>query len=156
MTKSELADYPQHIEKRILIQASSKKVWEHLTILPLMQKWMGDEEMGINIISDWKIGGSFVIKGFHHVQFENKGTILQWEPENVFQFEYLSSMSNLEDIPENYTRISFRLASKGEQTELAVEVENFPTIEIYKHLEFYWNGTLQIIQLQIESNEASK
>jgi uncharacterized protein YndB with AHSA1/START domain len=151
MPNYELADYPQKIEKRILIQADTLEIWKYLTYPDLMKAWMGDEEMEIEVISDWKIGSPFVIKGFHHEPFENKGTILQFEPEKVFQYEYLSSMSNLEDEPENYTVISFYLALKENRTELRVVAENFPTFEIYKHLEFYWNGTLQIIKWEIES-----
>lgn len=150
MPNYELMDYPQRIEKRILIQASPGKVWAYLTDSKLMKEWMGDPEMNIEIITDWKVGNSFVIRGFHHAQFENKGTILQFEPETVFQYDYLSSLSNLEDTPNNYTTISFRLLEKEGQTELIVEAVNFPTVEIYKHVEFYWNGTLGIIKWKIE------
>lgn len=152
----ELPDFPQHIEKSILIQASPQELWKHLTTPALMKIWMGDAEMNIEVLSDLKPGSPITIRGFHHVQFENKGTILQLEPYTLFQYEYLSSMSHLENITENYTTVTFRLVQKERATELTVEAENFPTVEIYKHLEFYWNGTLQIIQLQIESNEAPK
>ncbi|WP_343636815.1 SRPBCC domain-containing protein [Fluviicola sp.] len=144
-------NFPQQIEKHILIQASPEKIWSYLTNPELMQQWMGDPEMRIEILSDWKVGGPFVIKGFHHAPFENRGTILQFEPGKAFQYEYLSSLSNLEDEPENYTVISFYLAPKEDGTELCVEASNFPTVEIYKHWEFYWNGTLQIIKWRIEN-----
>ena len=140
------------IYKIILINATPSMVWKHLTSPDLMQEWMGDPEMKIEILSEWKPGAPITIKGFHHVQFENKGTILQFEPERVFQYEYLSSMSNLEDLAENYTTITFYLSSKGGQTELRIEAENFPTIEIYKHLEFYWNGTVTLLRNLIEKN----
>ncbi len=148
----ELSDYPQHIEKSISIQASPSKVWKYLTSPDLMKKWMGDPEMNIEVISDWKVGSPFTVKAFHHLQFENKGTILQFDPERVFQYEYLSSMSNLKDIAENYTTITFRLVPEEKGTELTVEAENFPTIEIYKHLEFYWNGTVVLLKNGIEKN----
>nr|WP_294858771.1 SRPBCC domain-containing protein [uncultured Fluviicola sp.] len=150
MPNHELLDYPQRIGRSILIQASPKKVWKHLTNTELMMGWMGDEEMKIEIISDWKVESPFIIKGFHHVPFENKGTILQLEPDHIFQYEYLSSLSNLEDVSENYTTISFHLSPRENHTELTIAAENFPTFEIYKHLEFYWNGTLQIIKWEIE------
>ena len=151
MPNYELVDYPNRIEKCILIHASAGKVWKYLTDPKLMKEWMGDEEMEIDIISDWKIGNPFVTKGFHHVQFENKGTILQFEPESIFQYDYLSSVSNLEDTAENYTIITFKLTPKEGQTELTVIAENFPTFEIYKHVEFYWNGTLAIVKWRIEN-----
>ena len=151
MPKSELPNFPQRIEKRILIDANPSTVWAYLTVPAFMKAWMGDEEMQIDIICDWKTGGSFVIKGFHHEQFENRGTILQLDPESVFSYAYLSSLSGLEDETKNYTTISFCLTPKAGKTELRVEATNFPTFEIYKHLEFYWNGTLQIIKWRIEN-----
>ena len=151
MPNYELLEYPQRIERSILIDANPSEVWNYLTLPVLMKEWIGDEEMEIDILSDWKIGGLFVIKGFHHEPFENRGTILRFETERVFQYEYLSSMSGLEDAPESYTRISFYLAPKDGETELTVEAENFPTFEIYKHWEFYWNGTLSIIKWRIEN-----
>ena len=147
---NELSDYPQLIEKSILIQAGTLEVWKHLISPDLMKQWMGDPEMNIEIISDWKVGSGFTIKGFHHEHFENKGTILQVEPETIFQYNFLSSLSNLADEPNNYTIITFTLTPKVEQIELTVEAANFPTETIYKHLEFYWNGTIEIIKLKIE------
>ena len=141
-----LSNYPQRIDKRVIIEAAPETIWEHLTVPDLMKKWMGDEEMELEIRSEWKAGSSITIKGFHHVYFENKGTILQWEPGNIFEYEYLSSLSDLPEEAENYTRIAFTLIPKEKGTELLVKAENFPTFEIYKHLEFYWNGTLEIIK----------
>lgn len=155
MPNYELSDYPQRIEKSILIHAGPSEVWDYLTVPALMKKWMGDPEMKIEILSDWKPGSPITIKGFHHMQFENKGMILQLEPNILFQYEYLSSMSNLEDLAENYTTITFRLIPEEEGTKLRVEAENFPTIEIYRHLEFYWNGTVTLLKNWIEKNKNS-
>lgn len=141
----------QQIKRNTLITATPSKVWEYLTNPILMRQWMGDPEMNIEVISEWEAGKPIIVEGFHHVQFENTGIILQWEPEVLFQYKYLSSLSNLEDLPENYTTLTFRLTPKEGQTELTVEAANFPTFEIYKHLEFYWNGTLQILKYHIES-----
>ena len=146
----------KHIKKKILINDSSSKVWQYLTKPDLMKYWMGDPEMKIEVITDWKVGSPFTIKGFHHQQFENKGTILQFEPETVFQYSYLSSLSDLDDTPENHTTISFTLVPKDGKTELTIEVANFPTEVIYKHLEFYWNGTVHLLKQIIENEKAKK
>jgi len=143
----------QHIQKTILIHSDPVSVWQYLTNPDLMKQWMGDPEMKIEVITDWKVGNPFVVKGFHHQQFENKGTILQFEPEIIFQYSYLSSLSNLDDTPENHTMITFTLVPKDGKTELTVEVANFPTEVIYKHLEFYWNGTVHLLKQVIQNDE---
>lgn len=155
MSNYESVNYPERIKKFVLIQASSSKVWEYLTNPNLMHQWMGDREMNIEVITDWKVGNPFAIKGFHHLQFENKGTLLQLEQEKILQYNYLSSLSNLEDKAENYSTISFYLEPKEGQTALRIEAENFPTEAIYKHLEFYWNGTICLLKQVIENKKST-
>jgi uncharacterized protein YndB with AHSA1/START domain len=136
-----------------LIQALPAEVWKYLTNPDLMKQWMGDPEMKIEIITDWKVGNPFIIRGFHHLKFENKGLILQFESEKIFQYSFLSSLSNLADRPDNHTIISFTLVLKEGKTELTVEGTNFPTEVIYKHLEFYWNGTMHLLKEIIEKKD---
>jgi len=127
-------------------------VWEALTNPELMKKWMSETE--INIITDWKVGSPMIIRGnLHGIKFENKGTVLQFEPEKILQYNYLSSISRLPDQPGNYSSIEFRLAPIEDQTALTVLVSNFPTEIIYKHLAFYWNVTLEILKRLIENQE---
>ena len=140
----------QRIEKTILIQAPPAAVWDALTNPHLMRQWMGEPEMEIEIITDWKMGNPIVIRGFHHIQFENKGTILQYAPERVLKYDYVSSISRLPDTPENRTRIAFSLTPLTNQTSLMLTLSNFPTASIFKHVDFYWNTTLEILKKLIE------
>jgi hypothetical protein len=116
-----------------------------------MAEWMGEPEMKIEIISDWTVGGSITISGYHHGKFENKGKILQLETNRVFQYSHLSSVSRLPDRQGNYSLITFVLQEDKEYTLLKVSAENFPTESIYKHLEFYWKATPYIIKEKVES-----
>ena len=111
-------------------------------------------ETEINIITDGKVGSPMIIRGnLHGIKFENKGTVLQFEPEKILQYNYLSSISRLPDQPGNYSSIEFQLALIEDQTALTVLVSNFPTEIIYKHLAFYWNVTLEILKRLIENQE---
>jgi uncharacterized protein YndB with AHSA1/START domain len=139
------------ISKTIHINAPTSAVWETLTNPELMQKWMSETE--ITILADWKVGNPFIIRGvLHRVKFENKGTVLQFEPEKLLQYTHLSSLSKLPDTLENYSILEFRLAPINDQTELAFTASNFPTETIYKHLAFYWNVTLEILKRMIEKD----
>jgi uncharacterized protein YndB with AHSA1/START domain len=137
-------------EKTISINASPDKVWEHLTDPYLMKKWMADEEMEIEINTNWLVGDPILITGFHHVKFENKGRVLKFEANKIIQYSHLSSISCLPDTIGNYTVITFALTAYAGQTLLTVEIENFPTESIYKHFGFYWRGTLEILKKNIE------
>lgn len=140
----------QGIEKHILIGASPGTVWAYLTKPELMKAWMGDEGMQVDIITDWVVGHPVLIKGMHHGPFENKGVVMQCEPGKLLQYNHLSSVSRLPDSPENYTVMTFHLKQNDNQTRLSVSAENFPTESIYKHLNFYWAGTLFILKKLIE------
>jgi len=140
----------QRIDKTITIEATPSIVWDTLTNPDLMKRWMAEPEIGIEIITDWKVGSPIIIKGFHHMKFVNKGTVLQFEPSQVLQYNYLSSLSRLPDSPENYSIIGFRLAPLEHHTSLTLTISNFPTEIIFKHVDFYWRNTIVILKSFIE------
>ncbi|WP_253906590.1 SRPBCC domain-containing protein [Chitinophaga sp. SYP-B3965] len=116
---------------------------------------MGGPEMEIKVNTDWKINSPILIQGFHHVKFENKGTILQYDKGNKLSYTHLSNVSRLPDIPENYSILTFVLTQIEEKTALTINIENFPTEVIRKHLEFYWRGTVMTIKKMAEENETN-
>jgi len=125
-----------------IIDSDPSKVWVTLTDIELMSKWLGTAEMNIEVQADWVINSPIFIRGFHHVNFENKGTVLQYEKDKKLSYTHLSSVSRLPDIRENYTILEFCLAAVNNQTQLTLNIENFPTEIIRKHLEFYWRTTV--------------
>ena len=140
----------EEIEKSIVIEAPVTAVWNVLTDPGLMKQWMAEPELELKIITDWKIGSPIITKGFHHLQFENKGTVLQFEPYRTLHYNYLSSISRLPDKPENYTGVEFSLSPLQDKTFLKVTVSNFPTETIYKHVDFYWRGTVVKLKKLVE------
>ena len=140
----------QQIHKNIYIEATPSKVWAALTRPGLMQQWMSETE--IDIITSWKVGSPFVIRGaLYKKGFENKGLVLAFEPDRHIAYSHLSSLSRLPDEPESYTVIDFKLKTVEGGTMLNLNLSNFPTETIYKHLAFYWNGTLHILKKFVEA-----
>jgi len=139
----------QTVNKTITIDAPASKVWDTLTNPELMKQWMAETD--IDILTDWKVGHPFVIRGnLHGINFENTGIVLQFEPEKVLQYSHLSSLSRLPTSPESFSVIEFRLAPIEHQTTLTLTLSHFPTESIYKHLAFYWNVTLEVLKRLIE------
>lgn len=136
---------PENLSFSFLVRASVEKVWEYLTQPLLMVEWLGDPEMDIKVETNWSVGSPVSISGFHHIPFENKGIVLQFEPFKRLVYTHLSSLSRLEDLPENHTSQTFELSSKAHQTELTLELFNFPTASIRHHLGFYWRNTLPLL-----------
>lgn len=126
------------------------KVWITLTDKKLMSEWLGDTAMKIEVQTDWKINTPILIRGFHHISFENKGTIFKYNRGKQLGYTQLSSISRLPDKMENYTMIEFALTPIAQQTQLTINIENFPTEVIRKHMEFYWRTTILKIKKQTE------
>jgi uncharacterized protein YndB with AHSA1/START domain len=145
----------QQIVETITIKAPPYKVWDTLTNTDLMKQWMGEPEMQIEVITDWKVGSPIVIKGFHHVKFENKGTVLHYDPNKMLKYNYLSSISRLADQPEHYTSIEFTLSPEEDQTRLILTLSNFPTESIFKHVGFYWRTTIHMMKNLAEQSPDS-
>ncbi|WP_093198225.1 SRPBCC family protein [Siphonobacter aquaeclarae] len=136
----------------ILIHARPESVWAALTEPAQMIRWMGDPEMRLEVETDWLPGSPVIVRGFHHVSFENRGTVLAAEKNRRLEYTHLSSVSRLRDIPENHTVFSFLLTPEKEHTLLALSLRNFPTESIRKHFEFYWPATLTILKEVAEEN----
>ncbi|MES2618621.1 MAG: SRPBCC domain-containing protein [Bacteroidota bacterium] len=143
----------QRYEKTIAINASATTVWRVLTEPELMQQWAGEPDMHLEIITNWEVGSPFIIKGYHHAVFENKGLVLQIDAPKRIQYSHLSSLSQLSDDITNYSIHEFVLMPQAEGVTLTLSIHNFPTETIYKHLEFYWNTTLAIVKRVAEKLE---
>lgn len=133
------------------IKASPAIVWDYLTHPELLKQWIAEPDMKLEILTDWKVGHPFIIKGSYHGKFENKGIVLQFEPNKILRYNYLSSVSRLPDRPENHTIVEFRMAPLKDQTILTLTLSNFPTESIFKHVDFYWRATLEILKVLIEN-----
>lgn len=140
------------IDKKIIINAPVAEVWKSITDPGLMVKWMGEADFDLKIVTTWEVGSPFTIQGFHHLKFENKGVVLQYLPEQVVSYNFLSSLSRLPDTKENHTIVRFTLTPEEQHTSLELTITNFPTLTIYQHLNFYWNTTLVLLKKAIEIN----
>ena len=150
-----IAEIPPRVERTVAIAATPAVVWRALTEPTLMRRWMGEPEMQIEIDTDWAVGSPFVVRGFHHVRFEGRGTVRAFEPERALEYTQLSSVSRLPEVPENHSVIGFALAPQGDGTSLTLTLRDFPTHTIYKHLDFYWRTTLQILKQFVERTDGS-
>ena len=141
------------VERTVLINRAPFQVWEYLTNPMLMKEWMGEPEMNVEVMTDWKVGNPVLIKGFHNGNFENKGTVLQFDFPKIIQYSHLSSASRLPDTEVNQSIITFMLTPKERSTLLEIQIENFPTESIHKHVDFYWQGTATVLKTLIEQEK---
>jgi uncharacterized protein YndB with AHSA1/START domain len=144
------------ISRTVTIRADPTAVWRALTDPVLVRQWAAEPELNLEVVTDWQVGSPIVVKGFHHGRFENRGTVLHFQPNALLQYTHLSSISRLPDRPENYTRIAFRLSPSDDgATSLNVELTNFPTESILRHFDFYWRVTIEVLKRFVETSVSS-
>ena len=137
-------------QKTVEINAPISQVWDSLTKPELMKKWMMPD-IELHIVTDWKVGNPILINGnMNGKDFQNKGIVLEFEPEKTLQYSHLSSISRLPERPESYALFQFQLFPTERGTQLGFALNNFPTESIYKHLVFYWNVTLEVLKRTAE------
>lgn len=135
----------QILHKTITIHAPASRVWDSLTNPELIPVWMSDAP--VKVISDWKVGSAIVFNGdLHGLAYETRGTILQFEPNVVYEYSFWTSLSQVPDVQENYALITFRLIPEEDNTVLTLTQSNFVTEVIYQHFNFYWQVALALIK----------
>ncbi|MBA4407356.1 ATPase [bacterium] len=133
----------------ISINASSSKVWEALTTPALIKQYF----FGTDTISDWKIGSPISFKGmWEGKEYLDKGMILESVPEKLFKYTYLSSFSGLEDKIENYSNITYSLATEATGTKITVTQDNIETEEKVSHSIQGWEIVLNGLKKLLEQN----
>jgi uncharacterized protein YndB with AHSA1/START domain len=131
----------------INIHASISNVWEALTKTEIIKQYF----FGTNTITDWKVGSPIKFKGeWEGKSYEDKGTILEMKKNKLIKYSYWSSMSGIEDKPENYVIVTYQLSGDNENVSLTVLQENIPDEKTKAHSEENWNKVLQGLKKVVE------
>lgn len=130
------------------INAPAAIVWQGLTDAEMIKKYF----FGTQAISDWQEGSPLIFKGeWQGKEYMDKGTILKSEPGKLLKYKYWSSMSGMEDKPENYANITYQLKPQGGQTLLTVTQEGIKTEEQKQHSEQNWKMVLDGLKNLLEN-----
>jgi len=135
------------LTKSVEINSTTEKVWHAMTSPVMIKQWL----FGTNVITDWKVGSPILFTGsWQGTEYKDKGTILQFDREKVFQYNYWSSFSGLPDSEEIYSIITFKLDPSSEGTRLTLMQSHFPTEAGYEQADKNWDSTLAFLKKIIE------
>jgi uncharacterized protein YndB with AHSA1/START domain len=131
----------------INIAASSRKVWDTLTDPDAIKEYM----FNTHVVSDWRVGSSIVWQGeWQGRAYEDRGTILQLEPEAKIQYSHFSPLSGQPDLPENYHIVTIELSTDEDQTRVALIQDHNSTEEEREHSEQNWKMMLAALKKFME------
>lgn len=144
------------IEKTVVVAAPPSSVWAALTDPVAMSTWMGEPDMRIDVRTDWRPGAPIVVTGVHHGPFRNDGIVLDCVPERLLRYSHRSSVSHLPDTPDSDSEIAFALAPVAGGTAVHLAVQGFPTETIFRHLDLYWRGTMEVFKAYVERHARAR
>src|SRR6478735_7867367 len=131
----------------IEIHADIEQVWEALVEPEMISKYL----FGTKTTTTWEPGTPITFSGeWEGKKYEDKGIIKAVEEYRCLQYTYWSSMSGIEDRPENYYLVTFELAVKNGATLLTVRQENVKDEATRAHSEANWLQVLETIKKMLE------
>ena len=127
--------------KTVTIDAPRSDVWDALTKPEKVKQYMH----GTNLTTDWKQGSPISWKGeWKGKAYEDKGEVLEVEPQKRLQYTHWSPMGGSEDKPENYHTVTYELAGDNGKTALTLTQDNNATQEeADKMAEDNWGPVLE-------------
>src|SRR5215211_1334874 len=129
------------------INAPVSKVWQALVNPEIIKQYL----FNTDVISDWKEGSSIIYRGeWEGKPFEDKGKILEIEPEKVLKSTHWSPLSGVPETPENYHTVTYSLAEKGDSTEVTITQDNNASEEEKAHSEKNWMTVLDGMKKLLE------
>lgn len=132
---------------QITIHATAPKVWAALTTPALIKKYM----MGANVHSDWKVGSDLRYTGeYEGKAYEEKGKILEIEPNKLLKATHFSSMSGKPDVPENYATVTWSLHHTDGGTIVTVTQDSIDSEKGVEQSKQNWHGVLQGLKKTVD------
>jgi len=132
------------VSHSIGIETDAEKVWRVLTHPAYIKQYL----FGTNTQTDWKVGSEIRFEGnFNGIEYKDKGIVQENIPHTKLSYLYWSGFSGLDDIPENYSLVTYFLTSQGaHSTELTWMQEGFSSEEGRTHSQLGLAGLLESIK----------
>ncbi|MBS1531811.1 MAG: SRPBCC domain-containing protein [Bacteroidetes bacterium] len=138
------------LKTSIGIKAPAAKVWQALTDPAIVKQYF----FGTNVKSDWKKGGAITWEGeWEGKSYKDTGTILDIDPGRMVKYDYWSSMSGTENIPENYVDVTYELSENSGITTLTITQERIKSEEAKNHSEQNWQWVFGKMREMVESGQ---
>lgn len=139
----------EHVSRTsIEIEASRADVWDALVNPATAKAYF----FGAEVRTDWTVGSPITFTGaFNGNAYHEKGTVLQYRPENLLQYSHWSDLDQLPELPENYRNWTFRIEPGDPGVVLSVTEDNIPDESKRARSDEFWSGVLVAIKGIVEA-----
>jgi uncharacterized protein YndB with AHSA1/START domain len=131
----------------ISIHASPEAIWDAITNPRLVKQYF----FGTELHTDWRVGSKLAFRGeWEGKRYEDRGTVLAFDPPRSLSFNYWSSFSGLEDIPERRQIIRYEVDERDDGVQVTVHQSNVDTQERADHSAQNWRSVLEGLKAFVE------
>ncbi|OGU68105.1 MAG: hypothetical protein A2279_04185 [Stygiobacter sp. RIFOXYA12_FULL_38_9] len=136
------------VSSSIEINATLERVWKGLTDPSIIKDYL----FGTETVTDWKVGSEIVFQGeWEGKQYRDKGVILQIIPNELISYSYWSGFSGIEDKPENYSTVTYKIEPiSDDRTKFTWVQKGFASEQNYEHsnsgMEEFLKGIKAVIE----------
>ena len=136
-------------EAEVKIKAPPSRVWEALVTPSIIKRYF----FGSDIVTDWAVGSPILHRGEWQGQaYEDKGSILEVEPQRSLVVTHWSPLSGTADAPENYHNVRYALIANGEGTSVSIRQDNNASQEEVEHSKANWQSVLDGLKALLEGD----
>jgi uncharacterized protein YndB with AHSA1/START domain len=109
------------MEVEFIYDSTTDTIWEYMTNPDLVKEYFFGTDLNI----DLQAGGAIRYSGIYDdKEYVDAGIITKCEKPNLLEFTYRSSWWNLEDKPENYALITYKIeAIENSKTKLIITMQ---------------------------------
>lgn len=131
------------------IDATPSQVWAALTDPAQIKKYM----FGSEVVTDWRPGSPIVWQGdYEGKPYQDKGEILEIEPDKRMKVTHFSPLSGQDDVPENYHTLTYDLDERGAGTHLSLSQDNNGSEDEAERAQGTWDSLLEGLKTTVEGS----
>jgi uncharacterized protein YndB with AHSA1/START domain len=132
---------------QIEVSASAARVWSALTDPAQIKQYM----FGSEVETTWKPGDPIVWKGeYEGTSYEDKGEIIEVDPEKRLVVTHFSAMSGQPDEPENYHRLTYEVHAHGGSAHLTLSQDGNKSEDEAEQAKKNWTAMLTSLKDVVE------
>jgi len=134
------------------IRAPLSSVWDAITKPEIVKQYF----FGTNLVTDWKVGSPLFFRGeWQGKTYEDRGTVLSFEPMKHLSYDYWSSFSGLKDEPGLRQIIQFDLQTVEDGVRITIRQSNVDTQARADHSATNWRSVLEALKHLLEGKPAA-
>ena len=137
----------------ITIGAPASRVWSVITDPDAAKEFM----FGTELVTDWTVGGPILWRGtWDGKEYEDRGSILEFEPGRRLVVTHFSPLSGQADAPENYHTLTWTLEDQAGATQLTLAQDNNASAEDADHSKGMWDSLVTSVKAIAEREESGR